>query len=1044
MKKLNLILVMMLLISSNVFSQWNTGGNTWNAYGATDWNLLGTNNIRSIGIGHKQMFGGFIEGWTTGNPPKAALHINAHYLSNSPAFTPGHMFRTDGPANQDNMWQLFTGNNYGNSTEKARLYIPAESDHFSLQSSTGDMRFHTGGLTQRMRILGSNGFVAIGQNFNNPLSLLSVDGSDDNTGEVFRTNTGDVYNTFWRMEINNNEMGSIFSRRIGAPQIDLENFNIQASQKDITFHTRPLFNGIGEERMRIVGESHNFGLSGGIVRTGNVGIGNSNPLTMLHIGDSFTILTMGCWRDWMDIGTYYGMDNDGMYVGLVEAPGPAHHDAVINWGNNPTTQPYASDHLRFIFTAQESLGLPASTMEYGLEVARMVSDGTDGRMGIGDFNTLGEEPSHTLDILGNARIREVPQGDFDSVLVINGDGVLHWTSDVGPGAALGNICGNTPNNLDDNWEIPLDGNNFVFSGYGPIGTNGVGIGIDDCTPDAKLEVYMDSPEMNSLVTGIKSVTESNLFNPDNNVGIGVHGLAQHNSINVGILGEAKYSEQLFSLNGLNYGGYFQANHGGINYGIYSSVPNTASNNFAGFFDGNVNVDGDLTIFGVPVTPSDEQFKENITDYSGALEKVRNLNPVTFNYDTADYDLNFPVGLQYGLISNDVEQVIPELVSNGVIPPEVDSAGNIITDSISYKGLNYLELTPILTQAVKEIDDTIQEIVAKPDIPVLISPENNDTILAKEIPEFVWHQADHAQFYTLYLSYTADMSDVFQSVTTMDTVSNVYIGTKNDTTVYWAVKAYNNFGESDYSEIRHVFCAYGFDDKKAESYSTLSDANMKTNINPIDDALEKTLQLNGISFEWDTEQSPDRNLSEGTKLGIIAQEIQPLFPEVVQTDQNGFLYIDYTSLVPVLVEAMKEQQTQIDNLQQQIDNLASVVDDCCGDNDKGSSNDTGENNNPAFSQDVKLNNQQAIVLNQNVPNPFKEQTTISFQVPETVKEARIVFIDNAGSVLKQVKIQERGTGELIVYGQDLSAGMYSYYLVADGKTIASKKMVVSGR
>ncbi|MGC9332234.1 MAG: hypothetical protein ACP5DZ_10235, partial [Bacteroidales bacterium] len=153
MKKLNLILVTILLISSNVFSQWNTGGNPWNAFGATDWNLWGTNNIRSIGIGHKQMFGGFIEGWTTGNPPRAALHVNAHYLSNSPAFTPGHMFRTDGHSNQDNMWQMFTGNNYGNSTEKARLYVPANSQHFSLQSSTGDMRFHTGGTTQRMRIL---------------------------------------------------------------------------------------------------------------------------------------------------------------------------------------------------------------------------------------------------------------------------------------------------------------------------------------------------------------------------------------------------------------------------------------------------------------------------------------------------------------------------------------------------------------------------------------------------------------------------------------------------------------------------------------------------------------------------------------------------------------------------------------------------------------------------------------------------------------------------------------------------------------------------
>jgi len=787
MKKLNLILVMMLLISSNVFSQWNTGGNTWNAYGATDWNLLGTNNIRSIGIGHKQMFGGFIEGWTTGNPPKAALHINAHYLSNSPAFTPGHMFRTDGPANQDNMWQLFTGNNYGNSTEKARLYIPAESDHFSLQSSTGDMRFHTGGSTQRMRILGSNGFVAIGQNFNNPLSLLSVDGSDDNTGEVFRTNTSAGLNTFWRMNVNNNEMGNIFSR-VDAPEaIDNDNLGIQASENDITFHTQPLLtpDGIGRERMRIAGIERSF--EGDTVEAGNVGIGNKNPLSMLHIGDSNEQLTIGGHRGWMEVGTFYGEHTDNMYVGLLDIPNQNDRaDAIINWGNNPSTQPNLVDHLRFIFTAYDFSGFPADEY-YGLEVARMVSDGTDGRMGIGDFNTLGEEPSHTLDILGNARIREVPQGDFDSVLVINGDGVLHWTSDVGTGAALGNICDDiTPptNPLNENWEIALNTNNFVFTGQGD-GTDRVGIGTD-CSPNAKLDVLQEHDDVgiHALInsgeigsTGIHG--ESVYANEQTGVtGIVKQGFSQYgvkgiadgldalDSKNYGVYGTAFNAHTNVGVGGFvndnnseeNYGGYFISDGAVYTTGIYSrcmaddntfeniggdfvvytggsiglgdwnfairahAITSPSGNSFAGFFDGHVMVDGDVFHDGDYYNISDQQFKENITDYSGALEKVRNLNPVTFNYDTADYDLNFPVGLQYGLISNDVEQVIPELVSNGVIPPEVDSAGNIITDSISYKGLNYLELTPILTQAVKEIDDTIQEIVAKPDIPVLISPE----------------------------------------------------------------------------------------------------------------------------------------------------------------------------------------------------------------------------------------------------------------------------------------------------------------------------------
>jgi len=285
MKKLNLILVMMLLFSGSVFSQWNTGGNTWNAYGATNWNLLGTNNIRSIGIGHKQMFGGFIPGWTNSNPPRAALHVNAHYLDNPPSwvFTLGQIFRTDGPLNRDNMWQMFTGNNYNNSTEKARLYVAAGSSHFSLQASEGDMICNTGGSIQRMRIMGNSGLVAIGQDFNNPVSLLHIDGTNDNTGEVFKTNTLNGLNTFWRMWRADKPIGNVFSRANGE-SIDRDNFSIQATAKDITFHTQPLDvnnDGIGEERMRIVGLEHDF--AGVTVNPGNVGIGTQHPTQKIDV-----------------------------------------------------------------------------------------------------------------------------------------------------------------------------------------------------------------------------------------------------------------------------------------------------------------------------------------------------------------------------------------------------------------------------------------------------------------------------------------------------------------------------------------------------------------------------------------------------------------------------------------------------------------------------------------------------------------------------------------------------------------------------------------
>jgi hypothetical protein len=1098
MKKLNLILVMMLLISSNVFAQWTTGGNTWNAYGATDWNLLGNNNIRSIGIGHKQMFGGFIEGWTTGNPPRAALHVNAHYLSNSPAFTPGHMFRTDGPSNQDNMWQMFTGNNYGNSTEKARLYVPANSQHFSLQSSTGDMRFHTGGTTQRMRILGSNGFVAIGQDFNNPQSLLSIDGTNDNTGEVFRTNTSSGLNTFWRMEITNKERGAIFSLSNASDAIDNNNLGIQASEQDITFHAPPLdANGIGAEYVRISG--HNETYLGGTVSPGNVGIGNKHPLTMLHIGADH-----GGWRDWMDIGTFYGsrVDNgkDNMYVGLWEHAFDQ-HDAIVSWGNNPL-ETTAADRLRFIFTAYETAGVAASANE-GLEIARMTSNGDYGRMGIGDFNTLGQEPTHTLDVIGNARLRELPENQWqdnslNKFVVVDDEGVLHWSNDVSTGSALGNICGNAPNNLTDNWEIPLNDNNFVFSGQGPVGTNGVGIGIDDCTPEAKLDVLQEQDDLGLQVLNNSGILQSIAIfglveDAESQTGVtgfasagtkqrGVAGISENafDGHSVGVYGQSRsddfialwhYGGQFEASNGLinqgvngyalasgsspltadtefNIGGYFSTNEqANYNLGVYGkAVPfedaESNQHNFAGYFDGHVNINGDLVFNQDLLVPSDEQFKQNILSISNGLETVRQLRPVQFSYDTSVNEIQFPSGNQFGLIAQEVELFAPELVKQWNTIPSYDTAGNIITESLSFKALNYLELTPILTQAVKEIDDTIQQIVLKPETPILNAPENNDTISIKDEPEFIWHQAGHAQYYQVVFSYQADMSNVFQSFTSIDTLQTESFKLNHDTTIYWAVKAYNAFGESELSDVRHLNYMYGFDNKTSQSYSTLSDATMKTNINPIENALQKTLQLNGVSFEWDTEQSQYRNLSEGVNLGLIAQEMQPIFPEVVKTDENGFLYIDYTSLVPVLVEALKEQQGQIDELQQQINELASLMNNCCNDQDKADYPDTESGSVPDFSQTIDLHNTYAVVLNQNVPNPFKEKTSIRFYIPEEITSASMHFVNNQGRIIKLITITQRGHGELLVYANDLSAGLYTYYLIADGKKIDSRKMTRS--
>jgi len=90
---------------------------------------------------------------------------------------------------------------------------------------------------------------------------------------------------------------------------------------------------------------------------------------------------------------------------------------------------------------------------------------------------------------------------------------------------------------------------------------------------------------------------------------------------------------------------------------------------------------------------------------------------------------------------------------------------------------------------------------------------------------------------------------------------------------------------------------------ATNFNTTSDINLKENIKPIEDSLNKVLQLNGIEFDWKDNQQPS--------IGVIAQEVEKVFPSLVKTAKNKS--VNYNGLIGVLIEAVKEQQKQIEEL-----------------------------------------------------------------------------------------------------------------------------------
>jgi hypothetical protein len=103
-------------------------------------------------------------------------------------------------------------------------------------------------------------------------------------------------------------------------------------------------------------------------------------------------------------------------------------------------------------------------------------------------------------------------------------------------------------------------------------------------------------------------------------------------------------------------------------------------------------------------------------------------------------------------------------------------------------------------------------------------------------------------------------------------------------------------------------------------STPSDRRLKKDISKIKDALNGILSLNGVTYLYNTSKYPELGLSDEPQIGFIAQELEQVYPQLVITKDNGFKAVNYAQLVPVLVEAIKQQQAMIEDLQLQVNKL----------------------------------------------------------------------------------------------------------------------------
>ncbi len=91
----------------------------------------------------------------------------------------------------------------------------------------------------------------------------------------------------------------------------------------------------------------------------------------------------------------------------------------------------------------------------------------------------------------------------------------------------------------------------------------------------------------------------------------------------------------------------------------------------------------------------------------------------------------------------------------------------------------------------------------------------------------------------------------------------------------------------------------------------SDIRWKKNVQSLPNSLDVVTRLRGVSYEWRRDEFADMNFHEGKHVGLIAQEVEEVIPEVVNTAPDGYKSVEYANLVAVLIEAVKEQQKIIE-------------------------------------------------------------------------------------------------------------------------------------
>lgn len=752
----------------------------------------------------------------------------------------------------------------------------------------------------------------------------------------------------------------------------------------------------------------------------NGGIPLDDPRSLLHLG--FGISDVSGIRPWMDLGTstvgfgtmmYYGMRGNG------SNPNPL---PVMAWGD------FTNAGMPVVYTSDASGNGAALN---GLEVARFSSAastyGGNGALGVGDFSS--GLPTHKLHVRGNGRFENVPDNNNAEYLI------------------LGNQVG-APDDVELQ-KLAFTGDpTDVLLGDGTWGPGGSGTDdqqIDsfyfDCTSNILTFELEDggtaTADFSCLTGGGSSIAA------DNGLSIAT---TDPNRVQLGqtvtttaFSGAAELLDNReVPLNGRNI--------------VFSGLGSTSSNSFAiGDFAGSnatnslakLYVKSDAKYYGQFMEMSDAgnpygvMVGEHIDMDMGVVGTAK--GQVVDLRTTGTFGVNFATGYE-AYVEN------PGIQNRGmrldVIHP-TGTAGSTNTGGFAnVSGAANNTGFQVLHTGAQSLNRSFYG-------QVIGAAQRNQGASLLTQNGTVNNEAVVGIAYADGTSINRGVTGTLRAATTGSAASagfggaagyfNVNVDGGNPNTTY---AVYGTVSGGDANDWAGFFNGDGF----ITTPWTVSDQKFKKNIENIEKASDILDQLNPKTYTFKDAEYPTVNLPESKQYGLIAQDLEKVMPELVKEAQIpakldsagnilheavGFKSVSYNGLIPVLIQGHKEQQAYIKTLEDRLEKLEGVLNSTRGESGRGVSNHT---------QTVKLEDPQTIILDQNVPNPFAENTVITYMIPESVNNAQIFFYDQAGRVINTVDIIERGEGSLKVFGEDLSNGIYTYSLVVDGKVMDSKKMV----